>query len=350
MRNYQTYLGIDVSKDHLDIACYDPTTSKSTYLGRIANTSPAIEDWLTTHVSTPSTTLLCLESTGLYMNLLLAVCVKLQIPTWVQSALHIKRSLGLQRGKCDVIDAQRIAKYAYRCIDELGLYVPQEGTVQLLQQLYTLQDKLKLMNQQLQVPLQEMKRFDESTYTIWNTHTQETQKAIQAEIHTIDQKIAQTIEQDDNFKHLHALLTSITAVGKQTATFLLIVTDNFQRFDNVKQLASYAGVAPFQNSSGKFKGKERISPFANKKLKALLHMCALTTLKTDNELAKYYKRKKEEGKPTRVILNAIKNKLLHRIWAVIKRNKPYEKNLPKINMSECKKNNQEKTPQNLQIS
>ena len=67
-----------------------------------------------------------------------------------------------------------------------------------------------------------------------------------------------------------------------------------------------------------------VSPHANKKLKMLLHLCALSAIKNDKELQAYFERKVAEGKNKMCIINAVRNKLIHRVFAVTRDNRLYE--------------------------
>jgi hypothetical protein len=89
-------------------------------------------------------------------------------------------------------------------------------------------------------------------------------------------------------------------------------------------LACYAGVAPFEYSSGSsIKGRTKVNHLADKKMKSLLYMCAMNAKKWDKELQEYYQRKVEEGKPKMLVLNNISCKLLGRVFAVINRETPH---------------------------
>jgi hypothetical protein len=86
-------------------------------------------------------------------------------------------------------------------------------------------------------------------------------------------------------------------------------------------------VVPFANSSGtSIKGKNKVHKMANKELKKLLHLCALTAIKYSPEFKQYFERKKGEGKNGMVVLNAIRNKLLLRVVAVVNKQQPYVDN------------------------
>ena len=127
------------------------------------------------------------------------------------------------------------------------------------------------------------------------------------------------------------LMLSVKGVGKVLATMLLVYTHGFNRLADSRKLACYSGVAPFVYESGtSIRGKTGVSKFANNELKKVLHMAAISSVQHNPELHEYYKRKVEEGKNKMSVINAVRNKLLHRIVAVINRGTPYVAQ-PKIN-------------------
>jgi transposase len=104
---------------------------------------------------------------------------------------------------------------------------------------------------------------------------------------------------------------------------MIALTENFTTFSNARQFACYAGIAPFPNQSGIRKGKRRVNKMANKKIKALLSLGAISACSYDKQMKAYRQRKLEEGKSKLVVLNNVKNKLVHRMFAVIKRQSPF---------------------------
>jgi len=95
-------------------------------------------------------------------------------------------------------------------------------------------------------------------------------------------------------------------------------------------LASYAGVAPFGNSSGSsIKKPQKVHKMANKELKKILHMGAMSVIHCNPEMKQYYDRKMAEGKHALGVINAVKNKLVLRAVAVIKSQRPYVDNFVK---------------------
>lgn len=74
------------------------------------------------------------------------------------------------------------------------------------------------------------------------------------------------------------------------------------------------------------RGRPGVSQHARKRLKSLFHLGAMSSIRVKGELQDYYQRKVKEGKHKMLILNAVRNKLIHRIYAVAKRGKKYEEN------------------------
>jgi transposase len=137
------------------------------------------------------------------------------------------------------------------------------------------------------------------------------------------------LAQDTSLQENFEIITSVTGVGQWTAWQILMTTQNFTKFTDPKQYASYCGVAPFSKSSGRWKGRNKLSGFANKTMKSLLQMCALSAIKYDEDLKAFYERKVQEGKSKMSVLNAIRNKIIHRIFACIKKGEEYKKNVKK---------------------
>lgn len=107
--------------------------------------------------------------------------------------------------------------------------------------------------------------------------------------------------------------------------WLLVYTEGFTRFANARQLACFAGSAPFPNQSGKVKNPDRVSEWRCVRLKTLLLNGVHSAIQYDPELRAYYQRKCGEGKHPKSVKNAVVCKLLYRVFAVINRGTPYVK-------------------------
>ena len=111
-----------------------------------------------------------------------------------------------------------------------------------------------------------------------------------------------------------------------TAANVLVTTNEFLNIKEAKQYACYAGVAPFKDESGKIKRRQKVSHKANKKMKKLFHLLAMSAIRMKGEMKMYYERKLAEGKNKMSVLNAIRNKIILRIFSCVKNKRYYEKN------------------------
>ena len=149
---------------------------------------------------------------------------------------------------------------------------------------------------------------------------------IKKEIEILETKMHEII-MGNQLKQNYLLVVSIKGVGMITAIALIVHTDNFTTFETARQLACYCGVVPFEKTSGtSINGGNHISRLANKDIKVLLTQCARCAVQYDKELAAYYVRKIAQGKKDRVVINNVRNKLIHRIFAIVTSKIPYREN------------------------
>lgn len=324
------YIGIDISKATLDWAVYDgkkmvlQTSTPNTVAGiktalRLLKTLP---DWK------PDDAVFCMEHTGIYNAHALSCLHKLGFPLWLESSLQIKQSGGMQRGKNDAVDAARIAQYASRFRDRLRLWQPPRPVIQKLAYLSALRQRLLVARQQLQQPVAEMQGFiDKAVSQQMAKSCRASLKALDADLASAEGQIEELIGQDERLNELFGLVTSVTGVGAATAAEVFVATNEFKDISEPKKLACHAGLAPFEHRSGtSVRGKTRVSQHARKRLKSLFHMGAMSAIQVKGEMQDYYLRKVGEGKNKMSVLNAVRNKLVHRVCSVVHRGQKYEKN------------------------
>jgi transposase len=327
--SYRYFIGIDISKNHLD---YAVMFGKSFIFHKqikndILHISTMLVDLSRLPNFTISKALFCMEQTGMYTNHVLSRLVKVKANFVVETPSHIKNSLGTIRGKYDKIDAIRIAKYAFQCKDDVKLWTPKRPIIQLLAQLSTLRNRMIRIRKNLKTPLSEQKKFFKEDVTALNIALcKQSTEAIKDDILKIDQYIADLINKDGNISHLMNLITSVPCIGPITALQIIITTNEFTQIKDPKKYACYAGIAPFKNESGKVTSRARVSKIANLQVKSLLHTCAVVAVRYDMDLKRYYERKtSDEGKQRMSVLNAVRNKLILRIFACLNQNRTYQK-------------------------
>jgi transposase len=330
MIKFKAFTGIDISKKTFDAAlilvqtgaihhhCFPQTKAGFT----------AFIKWLQSYGIALQDTLICMEHTGLYTNGIIRFLIGLKAHLWVEMAIKIKRSMGLQRGTDDKASSIVIAEYAMRFTDRARLWKPVDTKLYRLRDLIAQRDRIVKSIKQLTVPVEEMKQCGAAKEAQNLEQLQQPAiNGLKKAKEKIEASINDFIAADPAIDKSISLVRSIKGVGLQTAASLYAYTKGFTMFENAKQLACYCGVVPFSKSSGtSVRYKPGVSPFANRKLKSLLHLCAMSALRWDKEIKAYYKRKVMEGKNKMSVINAIRNKLLLRVFAVLRDQRPFVEN------------------------
>jgi transposase len=265
-----------------------------------------------------------MEHTGLYNRLLVGFLLQQKAKVWLESSLVIKRSLGLNRGKNDKVDSFRIADYSLRFTDKCLLTDDSYINFNEVKDLLANRERLVKQLKSAKVAIKEMEKMNPKHAALFVQANDAAIKGLKESLRQIDKLIDSYVLQNEEINQLFCLITSINGVGRILALNLIVYTHGFKRLQNSRQLACYCGIAPFEHSSGtSIKGRVRISKFANMNLKRILHLAAISSIQHNKELKAYYNRKVEEGKSKMSVINAVRNKLIHRVIAVINRGTPY---------------------------
>lgn len=332
--NYQFYLGIDVGKSSFDYALIDAEGTIHLQ-SQIANTEPAIQAWVVElqhkfeTVDLWRNMLICMEHSGYYNALILKIInTRKYHSIWVESALQIKRSIGIQRGKNDKIDALRIAVYSLDFQRKAKLWKPKTKNLVRLELLLSHRDRLVKNIMSMKNTLKEEIGFvDAELHGEMEQISRPAIEILEKTLVDFNARIESILAKDVQLSDQARIVTSIPGFGKVIASKLIIATQGFTRLTNPRSLACYAGIAPFEHRSGtSIKGKTRVSHLANKDLKKMIHLAALVTIRKGNIMHDYFNRKVKEGKNKMSVINAIRNKLIHILMACIKNNTTYQKN------------------------
>lgn len=323
MQKSLNFIGIDISKTTLDICFLNQNKSESF---QIENNETNIGRLFKKY--SPTNMRICFENTGKYGWALINVLAELKFTFYQVNPLHLKRSMGLVRGKDDRIDALRIAQFIAKNHHET---IPYKNTNQNIKRVQVLVTKRAFLVKQRA----QHKTIKKDNYLIKDLNIKELEKQTVKIIKLFDQQIKEIeklieniIQQDDLLNKKHNIVTSIPGVGKILSWNMIIKTNGYRNIINPRKFACYAGVAPFPHTSGSsIYKKPRVSHMADKNIKKLLHMAAMRAVQLNNDLKNYYQRKVEQGKNKMLVLNAVRNKIIHRIFAMIKNEKFYDINL-----------------------
>lgn len=327
MKNYSFHVGIDISKLKLDVVIVDKSHVSSIEHFVVTNNTKGLKRMFTVLKKRKvdlDHSLFCFENTGVYTFPLSCFCFENKFDYWVVPAVEIKRSKGISRGKSDKSDAKDIAFYSIRHIDKLQLSSVPEKAIQQLKLLFTEREKLK-KTLLIFKATEENKDFTPSdVYKTIETQNRKTIRFLESSLKILESKMREIIRQAPRLKRQFQLIKSIKGVGEKTAIYFIIATKGFNVFASARKLACYAGVAPFEYSSGSsIRGGTKVNHMADKTMKSLLQMCALSAVRHDAQLKAYYLRKQDEGKNKMLVLNNVRCKIIGRIFAVIKRDSPF---------------------------
>lgn len=316
-------LGIDISKSTIDAALHHRKLHMQFDNSKTGFKS--LFKWLAKQGVDVESLVICFEHTGWYCLMLSHFLVVSKTPYHCVNPIEIKRSMGLKRGKSDKSDAFEIARYAWLHREELQPSVPMSEQLIELQRMMSLREQLVKQSTALKNQRQGMK------VVVSSPSTDTCLKVIEQMLHyqekqikAIEKSMQELIKQDEEMYINYKLSRTVKGIGLILAIQLLLHTHNYTRFSAWRQFSAYCGLVPYLHESGtSIKGRARTHPISDRKMKSLLSMSAISAIQCDAELKLYYRKRIEEGKPKMVVLNIIRNKLVARVFATIKRGTPF---------------------------
>lgn len=324
--------GIDLSMKKFDVNYIDENGKDKNR--QVKNSLNAISIFLE---KVPEDAILCAENTGTYGDMLVSLCNLYEVKIALVPGYTIKHSLGMVKGKSDPIDAARIREYGERFADKLVLKEYDSERICELKSLYSFRSQLVKARKLLLTGVHSRSVSPMQSISV-RRHSDKAIESLDAEIKAVENEMGAVILSDRGLEENYNLAVSVKGVGPVIATDLIVKTGNFKNIDTARKAASYAGVCPFPNESGKMVGKRKTSPFADRKLKSLLYMGAKSAVKHNKEYRLYYAKKMTEGKPHYLIMNNISNKMLRTVYSVVKSKKAYSQDYICIDPREIKNN------------
>lgn len=331
MQKYVVFIGIDISKSWIDVCPSRNGQKKDMPHQRFDNDTKGFKQmirFIRDHAKcyqVKGQWLFCMEHTGVYVLPLCRFLERQGLDYVLESALQISKSLGIRRGKSDKADAADIARYLFLHQGEVKPYRLLSDTLLKIKNLLRLHDRLTKSHVAFETAAKELEGFSgKDLNKAVSQVSAQAMSNLKTQLSIVDQYILELIKSSEELHRLYLLVTSIKGVGFIIGANLLVYTNGFQSFSTARQFACYIGLAPFGHSSGtSVKRPDKVSNLANKRLKALLSNGAMSAIRYDPEIKAYYLRKIEEGKNPFLVHNNVKNKLVQRIFAVVKRGTPY---------------------------
>jgi len=288
-------------------------------------------NWLQEHGVRPENSVICMEATGVYNEVLAHFLIANRFVVAIEPPLKVKRAFKPAGHKSDPVDSIQIGEYAFRFWDELTPWKPREEILEQIRTLLTVREQLVVERAGHLNALKAVQRKAVRTPLAEMIH----QKAIQelkGHILELEAEIQRLIDQDPNFRNMVSLLISIPGVGLLLAAHMLVIFQTVSQPSSPKSLAAFIGICPYDDKSGTSLNHASTSRhYGPPALRKLLFLAALS-LRTHNlQFRTYFLRKVLEGKPKQLVINNIANKLLKVIVAVVRSNSDFIPNFRSVN-------------------
>jgi len=323
-------IGVVVNKNILDycLISHDKVLKQGTMVNETSAIRLAFHSILKEFQLSGDQLLICAEHSGQYNYPLIFCCECDCYKLWLENPNLIKiYCSGLPQGKSYKLSPKQIAIYGSRNIDKIKLNRQPVSEVEHLKQLHNELEMLQVDSAKMHSQLIDQKNYmSEEVFNISATRLINLMQGLEEAITTIKSEIRCIFANNTFLSEQMELLTSIENVDTDLALKMIVETDAFTRFDNCRQFCSHVGIAPLNKILKTNEHKSNVRyPKNDKGIKMILNQAALTIIKkNDSELKNYYLRKVKEGKDEKIVLNAIRVKLVSRMFAVIKNNQRYQ--------------------------
>ena len=308
------YVGIDVSKDHLDVASEDGALEL-----RVSNDEQGHAE-LTKRLREAAPSLIVLEATGNYQLELSVALATAKLPVAVVNPRQVRdfaKALGFM-AKTDSIDARAIARFGAAVKPQAQPLLDDEALE--LEALMTRRRQLIGMIASEKNRLQAL--FGPAKKSWAEKSIRDTLSHLIKQLSQLDKDLHKRIERSPLWKAKDDLLKSVPGVGKVTSLTLSIDLPELGSL-NQKQIAALAGFAPLNRDSGKSLGKRQIWG-GRATVRTALYMASVASLRCKPVLQELYSRlTKQARKPAKVALVACMRKLLTILNAMVRDQRPW---------------------------
>lgn len=302
-------VGIDVSKDRLDVAVFPSGEAFA-----VERNAMGMES-LAARLKELSPHLIALEATGGLETVVTATLAASGLPVVVVNPAQVRafaKALG-QRAKTDPIDALVIARFAEATKPALR-QLPDEETQFLADLIARRRQIIDMIVAERQREKRAGKRLKKSIERLL--------KALEKELSSVDRDIDGAVRGSPAWREKEDLLKSVPGVGPIVARTLIAELPELGRLDR-KQIAALAGVAPFTRQSGQWRGKSFIGG-GRATVRTVLFMGAMVAIRYNPALKTFFERLVTAGKPKMVAIIAAARKLLTILNAILRDQKPWQ--------------------------
>lgn len=304
------FVGIDVSKDHLDVHVR-PGEEAFT----VSRDGKGLEQ-LVERLQAVSPTLVAVEATGGFETIVAAAIAGAELPLAIVNPAqirHFAQAVG-KRAKTDPIDAGVIAHFA-EAVHPAPRALPDE-TSRLLAEL------VGRRRQIIEMMVAERHREKRATNVRVRKSLARHIAVLERELNAIDQDIDTLVRGSAVWRAKEDLLASVPGIGRTLARTLLADLPELGTLGR-REIASLAGLAPYTRQSGRWRGKSMIGG-GRSTVRSASFMAALVASRHNEPLKAFYQRLLAAGKPKMVALIAVARKLLTTLNAILRDNRPWQ--------------------------
>jgi transposase len=318
------YIGIDVSKDSLMIACPTTVTPKALFTTlSVANTCKTITEWLNEQPDLQRLHVI-FEATGSY-SYRLAYCLDLHEVTYSlvtpKQSHHFAETLKIV-SQNDERDAILLSLYGQKMTPAPSVLV--DETLHHLRQ----------QRHHLSTLITQKQAVDNQLHAL--AYDPRANEKVKNSLETMQQVLIEQIESfkkdlydldEERYGQIYDKLIQIVGIGPAAASGLIIATNGFTNFDNVKQVCKFIGTIPKTKDSGKSVHLNKgIIQTGVPYLRGILYCAAKSAVRFNKACKELYLRLRQNGKPHKVAMVAVINKLLKQAFAVVKKNLDFDNN------------------------
>jgi len=293
---FSTFIGIDISKDKIDIAELKGAAGKT-----IGNNKQEICRWITSLKETCQT-IVVMEATGGYESLLVKLLHEHQIALAVVNPRQVRdfaKGLGYD-AKTDPIDACVIARFG-----DVVHPTPQAAQSDEHIKLGALVERRR---QLLDLVNQEQNRLQQTADAEIRKSIQTVLKGLKTQVKKMDERIAKAVEADVANARTVEILNSVKGIGPVTVSTIVAELPELGKL-NRQEVAKLVGVAPMNNDSGKSTGKRKTTG-GRHTVRRTLYMATLVATRFNPTIKAFYQRLLAKGKLKKVALTAAMRKLI----------------------------------------
>ena len=327
MPTTQYFVGLDVAAETF-MAAIGTTPWKLLVHATPFDNSPAgfqaVCQWLREHHCTPEETALCMEATGVYGEALAYHLVAQTYRVAIEPPLKVKRAFKPSGPKTDAVDSEQIAEYACRYSDELLFWQPPTELVAQRQVLLATREQLVQQATAHQNTLNALHRKPQRIAFAEQVHAQVLVE-LKTRIKAVEQEIQRVIDEHPTAQRLLGQLLTIPGVGLLLAAHVLVPTAGGTYAFPAPKLTAHLGIAPYPHQSGtSVYARPRSRHYGPRVPRKLLHLAARSVVTHNEHFRTYYERKVAAGKPKKLVLNKVANKLVRIICAILETQMAYD--------------------------